>query len=717
MRIKHLFVFVVVLALGCVLAVTSTAKPAAAVGFGVPTTVSSSHNPSHIGENVTFTATVTAPLAFGNFVFFDGASIMSAVNPFTPDFGGFCHCIPKGTSTASFSATSLSSGDHVITVSAIGPTIGASLSDPITQTVRGALTTTTVTGAPQPPTVYGQGVTFTATVAANVSSVGTSTGSVQFSDNGTNIGGSQPLSGGTASVNSPNLAVGPHNIVANYTSDNPNFVNSSGNWSQQVDMASTTTGVVSSAAPSVFGQPVTMTATVGGVAPGAGTPTGTVTFNDGTTNLGNPDLAGGQASLTTAALSIGPHNLSASYNGDGNFKTSSGNLSQTVNQAPTVTSVASSANPSVYGQKVSFTATVCPAPPSTQATQAPSGTVAFTADGAATPFDTETVSAASASAGCQSATSILVGSFLVATHSITVTYQGDGNFLSSMGVLSGGQVVNKAPTATALASAPNPSYFGDGVTLTATVAVPPPGAGTPTGTVTFTDGTTVLGTGPLDATGHAAFATAGLQVGTHSLTAAYSGDGNFLPSDSTTDPHVVRCLTIVTGRVNGGLTVSGSTCVNGATINGGITVLAGAALSLNNSTVNGGVTSSGAKAVTWCGNLIHGASSISTTSGFVLIGDNGDDGFSCAANDIRGDLTLNANAGQVELGGNQIHGGATISNTSGTGPTVENLITEIEGNQISGQLSCTNNNPAPIDDSSPNTATGGGTGQCGAVKF
>lgn len=713
MRIKQLFIFVVVLALSGTVATTLAAEPAAAAA-GLPVSVSSNHNPSHIGENVKFTATVTAPLAFGNMVFLDGTTVLSAVNPFTPD--GFLGS--AGTSTVSFETSGLSSGTHSITaVAFVFPSPTPNISNPIVQTVQGALTTTTVTGAPSPPTVFGQGVTFTATVAANVASVGTPTGSVQFTDNGANIGSSQPLSGGTTSVNSPNLPVGPHNIVASYTSDNLNFIDSSGNWSQQVDMASTTTDAVSSVGPSVFGQPVVFTATVGAVAPGAGTPTGTVTFSDGATNLGSPGLAGGQASVTIAALSVGPHTLVASYNGDGNFKTSSGSLLQTVNQAPTATSVTSSANPSVFGQKVSFTATVCPAPPSTQATQAPSGTIAFTADGAATPFDTESVSAASAPPGCASTTSTLIGSFSVATHSISVTYQGDPNFLASSGTLTGGQVVNKAPTATAITSAPNPSLFGDGVTLTATVIVPPPGAGTPTGTVTFTDATTVLGTSPLDATGHATFATAGLQVGTHALMAAYSGDGNFLPSNSATDSHLVRCLTIVTGRVNGGLTVSGSTCVNNATVNGGITVLPGAALSLTNSTVNGGVSSSRAKAVTWCGNLIHGASTISMTSGFVLIGDNGDDGFSCAPNDIRGHLTLNANAGQLELSGNHIAGGVTISNTSGIGPTVENLITEIEGNQISGQLSCSNNTPAPIDDGSPNTATGGGTGQCGAVNF
>jgi len=421
--------------------------------------------------------------------------------------------------------------------------------------------------------------------------------------------------------------------------------------------------------------------------------------------------------MTTSGLSVGGHNLTVSYSGDGNFKSSVGVLTETVNRAPTATTVVSSANPSVFGQKVTFSATICPLPPSTSPTQLPSGMVAFTADGGSTPFDTETVSGASAPPGCVSATTAPIGTFSVATHSITASYVGDANFLASSGGLSGGQVVNKAPTATTLASAPNPSFFGDGVTLTATVGVPPPGAGVPTGTVTFTDGATILGTGTLNAADQATFTTAGLQVGTHSIAAAYGGDGDFLPSTSAPLSQLVRCMTVITGRVNGGLTVSGSTCVNNATINGGITVRPGAALSLNSSTVHGGLTSTSAKALTVCATLIDGSSAVTATSGFVLFGDDGDDGFSCGGNDQRGTLNLNANAGQLELGGNQIRGGASVSGTFGVGPMVENAITEIEGNQISGQLSCTNNTPPPTDDGSPNHATGGGTGQCSAPNF
>ena len=716
MRFKRLFTGWVVVVMACAALVTFSPLPAAAVSYGVPTTVSSNPNPSNLGQGVTFTATVDS-ITFGNVIFFDGALPMNAVAILSPNLGTICGCIPDGTSSASFTTSSLSGGTHLITAFAVGTPSGTSLSDPIVQTVNGTTTTTSISAAPSPPTVFGQGVTFTAAVTADSSSAGTPTGSVQFTDNGVNIGGSVTLTAGAASVSSSGLTVGTHNIVAAYTSDSTTFLGSSGTFSQEVDMDSTSTGLTSSANPAVFGQPVVLTASVGALAPGAGTPTGTVTFADGTTTLGGAFLSGGVASMTTSGLSVGGHNLTVSYSGDGNFNSSSGTLTETVNKAPTAASVGSSANPSVFGQAVTFSATICPLSPSSNPNQLPSGTVTFTADGSATPFDTETISATSAPAGCESATSTAVGSLSVATHSISVSYLGDANFLASSGSLAGGQVVNKAPTVSTLISVPNPSFFGDGVTLTASVTVPSPGAGVPTGIVTFTDGTTVVGTSPLSPSGTATLITAGLQVGTHALVATYGGDGNFLSSTSTSVSQLVRCMTVLTGRIHSVLFVSGSTCINNATVNGAIVVLPGAALSLTNSTVNGAIISVGAKAVTYCADTLSGASSISATSGFVLIGDDGNHGFSCGGNVLRGALSLTGNKGQLELGGNQIAGGVSITFTSGSGPTVGNSISEIEGNRIWGALWCTGNTPPPSDNGHPNQVTGATSGQCGAPHF
>src|SRR5438128_9574212 len=91
--------------------------------------------------------------------------------------------------------------------------------------------------------------------------------------------------------------------------------------------------------------------------------------------------------------------------------------------------------------------------------------------------------------------------------------------------------IAKANTITALLSSVNPSSFGQSVTFTATVTS---GAGTPTGTVQFKDNGANLGPGSaLNGSGVATFSTSSLTAGTHTITADYSGDANFLNSGGT----------------------------------------------------------------------------------------------------------------------------------------------------------------------------------------
>jgi hypothetical protein len=157
---------------------------------------------------------------------------------------------------------------------------------------------------------------------------GTPTGTVTFFDGGSSIG-TGTLSGGVASFTTSGLVVGSHAITASYGGDG-DFNGSSGSLSgnpQQVNKADTSTAVTSSVNPSVFGQSVRFTATVGSVAPGAGTPTGTVTFFDGGSSIGTGTLSGGVASFTTSGLAVGNHAITASYGGDGDFNGSTGSLS------------------------------------------------------------------------------------------------------------------------------------------------------------------------------------------------------------------------------------------------------------------------------------------------------------------------------------------------------------------------------------------------------
>ncbi len=109
--------------------------------------------------------------------------------------------------------------------------------------------------------------------------------------------------------------------------------------------AGTTTVVTSSVNPSVFGQSVTFTATVSS----AGTPTGTVTFLDGSTSIGTGVVSSGLATFITSSLTVAMHTITAVYSGDSNFALSTSlALSQTVNKASTTVSLAGpSATPTV----------------------------------------------------------------------------------------------------------------------------------------------------------------------------------------------------------------------------------------------------------------------------------------------------------------------------------------------------------------------------------
>src|SRR5262249_6862354 len=112
-------------------------------------------------------------------------------------------------------------------------------------------------------------------------------------------------------------------------------------------VGATTTTLASTSAPSVFGQSVTFTAHG---ASASGTPTGTISFDEGATHLADVALnAAGDAIFTTSAFAVGSHALTASFSGGPCMFPSSASsvLTQVVNKAATTTALASSQNPSI----------------------------------------------------------------------------------------------------------------------------------------------------------------------------------------------------------------------------------------------------------------------------------------------------------------------------------------------------------------------------------
>jgi hypothetical protein len=430
----------------------------------------------------------------------------------------------------------------------------------LTQIVNKANTTILIASSTPVTAVYGA-ATITATVSPQF--LGVPGGTVTFFVNNQAIE-TDPLVNGVATLKP--LPPGTYNpITATYSGDGnflPNLVSNS--LAQTVTQASVSVLVISSANPSVFGQPVIFSAHINPVPPGANQ-TGSL-LPAGTANLiigGQPSLSQTNVPVTAGVvtfsavsslpISTTPYVIQVTYNGDTNYAANSAgstlNPGQTVTQAPTTTTVTSSSNPSVFGQSVTFTATVSPAP----SIATPDGTVSWTVDGVAVAsnqndpltngIDTYTTSALAVNTGTG--------------HTIMATYTPgpSGNFAGSSGQLSGNQIVNKDPTTTTLSSSLSPSTYGQTptVTFTATLTANTPGAGTPTTTVNFyldSATGTLLGTGTLSggAPDVASYITTITQLpgGAHTIFAVYQGDGNFKTSTGSFVQTINRAATTVT---------------------------------------------------------------------------------------------------------------------------------------------------------------------------
>src|SRR5262245_40222459 len=236
-----------------------------------------------------------------------------------------------------------------------------------------AVKTSTTLSTSTATAVFGQIETLTATV---ITKVGTPIGTVFFSD-GTTLLGSAPLDATGRATLQTSLFVGTHSLTASFFGVSGFAASDSAAVAVTVNRAATTLTLGSSVNPAVTGQAVTFTARVAAVAPGAGTPTGTVTFKDGDVVLGTVAVGtGGTATFTTSFAATGGHTITAVYSGSAIFVDSSQALTEQVN-APTTrqatTTLSASANPARVKQAVTFTATVR----DLTGTGTPTGTVTF----------------------------------------------------------------------------------------------------------------------------------------------------------------------------------------------------------------------------------------------------------------------------------------------------------------------------------------------------
>ena len=410
----------------------------------------------------------------------------------------------------------------------------------------------------------------------------------------------------------------------------------------------------------------------------------------------------------------------------------------------TSTGLASSVNPSVVGQSVTYTATVTASAAAGQdpVPSNPTGKVTFK-DSGTTICSNVTVVPSTTSVSVSSATCTPPTYVVASSHPITATYANtDGNFSGgSSSTLT--QVINPSATTTSLTNTPSTSNYGQSVSLTATVT--PSSGPVPVGSVGFYLGTPtanhmLIGTGTLSSSGKATISITTLPGGSDSLYSVYAGSTNDSGSTSAAVTQTVNFSSCITTKVSGNVTVpssqdicikstgsvGGNVTVNGGgrldilggNVSGNVSVSAGGAVNIQTGSIGGNLTATSANYFTVCGARISGSLSAAGTTAYALVGDAGDDGTpGCSGNIMNGNLSLSNSTAGAEIGANTVGGGVSLTGTGGTGPSTENAVPEVEKNTIGGGLSCSNNAPAPTHDALPNKVSGTRSGQCSAAGF
>lgn len=477
------------------------------------TTIATSNGTVAVGSSITLTADVSStngPVATGSVSFVDGNSVLGTA------------VLSNG--HAVFTTAVLMPGAHSIVANYSGDSDdAASTSAPLAETVQ-QIGTVTLVSVDINPAQAGGVLTFAAQVqmSAGATADGAISGTVTFSDGAVQMGTATLDATGKATLPTSTLAVGTHNIVARYVG-NTNYAASASPAVSEVVRSTGSTAVLSVTGSGLAGKAVSLSATVTSA---TGTPTGTVTFMDGAVVVATGTLnAQGVATASTTTLGVGTHALSAVYGGDANYNASTSiAVSQTVVLAVPTLALGGPAAAVNAGTAATLTVSLA------SAGVTPTG--ALTLREGTSTIATQTV------AGVGSFT-FNAASLAVGTHTMIASYAGDANnaAASSNAVT---VVVQQGSTATALAASKTTQVVGQAVTLTAAVSSPSPGV---TGTVSFYDGTTLLGSTAVTgggasalgsvaggSNGAALLTTSTLSFGVHTLTAVYSGDANHASS-------------------------------------------------------------------------------------------------------------------------------------------------------------------------------------------
>ena len=382
-----------------------------------------------------------------------------------------------------------------------------------------AATVAAITAHTPDPSQVGEAVTVTFSVAAVAPGSGSPTGTVTVGDGIATCSAAASAGSCTLSFASP----GPKTLTATYAG-NANFLPSvSSDANHVVLLIETTTTITSDTPdPSVVGQPVPMTFDVS-VAIGD-SPTGNVTVGDGTVQCTVPVGAGG---CTLTFLTAGVRTLTAVYSGDATFASStSGGAQHQVNPAATgLTITAHSPDPSQVGEAVTVEWALAFVP----GIGSPTGIVTA-GDGIAT-------CSAAASAGSCTLSFAIPG-----TKTLTATFLGNADFLSSVSLPVSHDVLLIQTTTTITSDTPDPSVVGQPVLVTF-VPETLDGVALPGQTVTVSDGIGQACSDTTDTDGAGGCTLTFLTAGAKTLTAMFAGNATFASSTSTGAPHQVNPAT------------------------------------------------------------------------------------------------------------------------------------------------------------------------------
>jgi hypothetical protein len=348
------------------------------------------------------------------------------------------------------------------------------------------------------------------------------------------VGNATPVITATAAANGRLLIVPPQTVpgMATVTVTSEDGFTSK-TYSIDVEPAATTTAVAADFDPTQYGRPVTFTATVT-AAPTAGTPTGTVRFSIDDISVGTSMSVDGtgHASLTTSALPIGTHTVSAAFTGTGTFLAStSPTINHTVKKRlATTIAVTSDIHPSVYGASVIYTATVTPENASIGA--AATGHVQFKVDNVPVGLPVA-MSGGSAT--------ITLNDLKAGKRAVRALYSGDGNYTSSSSHTYVQQINKATPTGLVTSVPPSPISYGTKPTISVTLTNPAPVGSLAPSTVQFLIDGTPLG-GPVTLVGTPTGGTASftltwnLPIGNHLIRAKYLGNPDFVAINTAAVP-------------------------------------------------------------------------------------------------------------------------------------------------------------------------------------